>query len=244
MARTHGHGNPKWTRDETILALDLYFDCGGSIPTRNDPRVMKLSAILQHLPYHDRATRRESFRNPDGVAFKLQNLRSVETGKGLKNVSRMDREIWAELGSDRERTKKVAELIRRDLAFAKSLGSEPTEDDDEFFEGRIVTQIHKRRERNPNLRKRLLATRRGIGQLTCDMCGNYSKSRITTFEDAAFEAHHLVPVAMVAERKTRLVDLALLCAGCHRLVHRAIAVEKRWLSIGEARGVLGITSGS
>jgi len=31
MAVTHGHGNPKWTRDETILALDLYFDCKGHV---------------------------------------------------------------------------------------------------------------------------------------------------------------------------------------------------------------------
>jgi hypothetical protein len=27
MARTHCHGNPKWTCDETILASNLYFDC-------------------------------------------------------------------------------------------------------------------------------------------------------------------------------------------------------------------------
>jgi 5-methylcytosine-specific restriction protein A len=28
--------------------------------------------------------------------------------------------------------------------------------------------------------------------------------------------------------------MALLCANCHRMVHRAIAQEKRWLSIEEA----------
>ena len=26
MAVTHGDGNPKWKRDGTILALDLYFE--------------------------------------------------------------------------------------------------------------------------------------------------------------------------------------------------------------------------
>ena len=77
MAVTHGHGNPKWTRDETILALDLYFDCSGIIPSGSDERVQTLSQLLRALPYHDRASRKETFRNPDGVAFKLQNLRQV-----------------------------------------------------------------------------------------------------------------------------------------------------------------------
>ena len=83
MARTQGHGNPDWTRDETILALALYFDCGENVPSKSDPRVQQLSALLRGLPYHAEAARKETFRNPDGVGFKLHNLRSVATGKGL-----------------------------------------------------------------------------------------------------------------------------------------------------------------
>src|ERR1700687_641779 len=98
MAQAHGHGNPKWTRDEVILALDLYFNCGGSIPSKGDARVQKLSSVLRRLPYHGAESRKDSFRNPDGVAFKLQNLRHVATGKGLGNVSETDRAVWAEFG--------------------------------------------------------------------------------------------------------------------------------------------------
>lgn len=87
MARTQGHGNPKWTRDETVLALDLYFDLNGKVPSGADKRVQTLSELLRRFPYHAEASRQESFRNPDGVAFKLQNLRQVATGKGLGNVS-------------------------------------------------------------------------------------------------------------------------------------------------------------
>lgn len=79
MAVTQGHGNPKWTREETILALDLYFDCEDQIPSSNDSRVKGLSELLRSFPYHTHAARKESFRNPDGVAFKLQNLRQVAT---------------------------------------------------------------------------------------------------------------------------------------------------------------------
>jgi 5-methylcytosine-specific restriction protein A len=59
------------------------------------------------------------------------------------------------------------------------------------------------------------------------------------FDEAAFEAHHLLPLALLAEgRKTKLEDVALLCANCHRLIHRAIATEGRWLTLDEARAVL------
>ncbi len=54
----------------------------------------------------------ESFRNADGVAFKLQNIRQVATGKGLGNVSRTDRAVWKELGNDPKRVKELGELIR------------------------------------------------------------------------------------------------------------------------------------
>jgi 5-methylcytosine-specific restriction protein A len=35
------------------------------------------------------------------------------------------------------------------------------------------------------------------------------------------EAHHTLPLAVGAVRVTRAEDLALLCANCHRMIHRA-----------------------
>src|SRR5690349_11576661 len=115
MARTQGHGNPKWTRDETILALDLYFRCKGKMPSSSDSDVIELSNVLQQLTTQSLETRRNSFRNPTGVAFKVQNLRNVATGKGLRNGSRMDREIWAEFGKRPEAVRELATTIRRGL---------------------------------------------------------------------------------------------------------------------------------
>src|SRR3954452_12847024 len=98
MARTQGAGNPDWTRDETILALDLYLQNGQRAPSKTDARLLKLSNALRALPYHSKDARRDSFRNPDGVRFKILNIRSVSIGRGLSN-SEMDRKIWAEFGS-------------------------------------------------------------------------------------------------------------------------------------------------
>lgn len=55
-----------------------------------------LPQVLRRFPYHAEASREESFRNPDGVAFKLQNLRQIAAGKGLGNVSETDRAVWSE----------------------------------------------------------------------------------------------------------------------------------------------------
>ena len=48
--------NPKWHRDEIILALDLYFnlrDHPGQIH-HNHPEIIKLSEVLNVLPIHKR----------------------------------------------------------------------------------------------------------------------------------------------------------------------------------------------
>ncbi len=46
------------------------------------------------------------------------------------------------------------------------------------------------------------------------------------------ECHHTKPVATLVEgEKTHLDDLVLVCANCHRMVHRG----KPWLSIGELK---------
>src|SRR4051794_37322178 len=138
MARTSGHGNPAWTRDETVLALDLYFDLDGDIPSPADSRIQELSALLRSMPYHAEAARKPSFRNPDGVGFKLQNIRQVATGKGLGNVSQMDRSVWAEFGEAPGAAKQLATAIRAGM---RQPDLHDDEDEDEFSEGKLLTQL-------------------------------------------------------------------------------------------------------
>lgn len=66
MAITHGHGNPSWTRDETILALALYLELGRAVPPEEDPAVQNLSTILRSLPYHAKAARKGLFSESGG----------------------------------------------------------------------------------------------------------------------------------------------------------------------------------
>ena len=85
------------------------------------------------------------------------------------------------------------------------------------------------------MRRELIAYRRESGQLGCDLSGWMIEPTKAGFEEATFEAHHLVPLAQLVEgTKTRLKDAALY-ANYHRLIHRAIAIEKKWLGIEETR---------
>lgn len=236
MAVTKGHGNPDWSRDETLLALDLYFRCGRVVPGGPNEEVNKLSAVLRTLPIHPLETRQPSFRNPDGVSFKLQNLHNVATGKGLGNVSQTDRETWAGFGSD---PLKVSVLAAAILAGAPAILNKDIETDplDCFPEGEVMTALHKKRERSPKLRKKLLNQRRATGALACDACLRLGPED-QRFTDSVFEAHHLVPLASIGKTETRLKDLALLCASCHRLMHRAMSLKHESIGIGDLKLLL------
>ena len=87
----------------------------------------------------------------------------------------------------------------------------------EADEGNRQLVLHLVRERNQTLvrRKKELAT-----SLHCEACG-FSFSHAYGERAAEYcEVHHLVPLAE-AERSTRtkIQDLAILCANCHRVVH-------------------------
>jgi hypothetical protein len=87
----------------------------------------------------------------------------------------------------------------------------------EATEGQRRLRLHLERERRHGLvrRKKLQAV-----SLDCEVCG-FSFGR-TYGEGAAgyCEVHHLVPLAEVERStRTRMQDLAIVCANCHRVIH-------------------------
>jgi 5-methylcytosine-specific restriction protein A len=73
------------------------------------------------------------------------------------------------------------------------------------------------------------------GKLTCEAC-DFDFAGIYGNHGSGFiECHHTKPVATLTEgQKTHIDDLALVCANCHRMIHRS----KVWLSIAELKGLL------
>ena len=239
MAVTKGQGNPDWTRDETILALNVLFQLNGKNPSPKDKKVIELSKTLNHLPIHPLELRKENFRNPDGVSFKIGNLLSVKTGRGLKNSSKMDKSVWNEYGNKPDLVSKLANVI---ISSCGNYFNENEElnsvvrDDETFAEGKIITEIHNRKERDEKLRPKIIEIRKRDGKLFCDICGIRPYFDDSIDECAFYECHHIVPLSQIdGDTKTKVNDIAFLCANCHRAIHRKMAVEKRPVTIEEMK---------
>lgn len=120
---------------------------------------------------------------------------------------------------------------------ATPTSSLPLEEGDlDVLEGRPVLRQHFLRERAIGLRPRVLRQREKVG-LVCDCCSRSEPRLDITLQRAMFEVHHKVPLAAGA-RRTTLADVNLLCATCHRLIHRAIATKGENVTAEELQKLL------
>lgn len=98
------------------------------------------------------------------------------------------------------------------------------ENDYDFPEGKAVLEIHLHRERNTRLVKeaKIAFQKEHNGQLFCEACGFNFYEVYGDIGKEYIEAHHLLkPVSEMEEGDvTKIGDLAMLCANCHRMVHR------------------------
>ena len=230
--------NPNWKRDEVILALDLYSRVNPLHTSESDPEIAKLSGLLNSLPLHAAHERNADFRNPSGVYMKLCNFLSLDPeyeGVGLKAGSRIDREVWSEFAQDRKRLRSVAAAIRKNSPKLPRPSAVDAEDE-EFAEGKVLTRVHKLRERNSTLsRKKKSQMLARTGDLACEACEFSFASVYGELGDGFAECHHDKPVSeLEPNEKTKLQDLSIVCANCHRMLHRA----RPWLTVAQLRGHL------
>ena len=103
-------------------------------------------------------------------------------------------------------------------------------------EGKIVTRLHRTRERNRVLVKRKKASfRKRHGRLFCEACGFDATEAYGERGDDCIECHHTRPIAfMRLSETTKLTNLVLLCANCHRVVH----TRSPWLWIDQLKRLL------
>lgn len=239
--------NPPWSRDELILAFELYVAKRKSLPGPRSVFVMDLSKLLNGLHVAVGTTRNATLRNSNGVAMKLQNFRRFEPSsdgsgpKGLKAGNRLEEEIWQTYEADPDKLKAVANAIR--AAIADSVGQGPDKlvdallnEGEDAPEGRVLTVLHLTRERSRALveRKKAWALRR-YGRLACEGCEFDFSAHYGDRGQGFLECHHTRPVhTMVEGDRTKLEDLALLCANCHRMVH----AKRPWLTVGELQNLV------
>ena len=178
------------------------------------------------------------FRSPNSVAMKVNNLRASHpshTGKGLR-TSKTERSIVEDFVNHREAMKEAARHIRlrySDNSFEGAADAEATVLDEDLVsaavEGGARQVLSIRRERDPKLRQAKIAAHLRDGHtLSCEICSfNYHES-YGPRGLGYIEVHHKVPLHVSGTTTTKMSDLILVCASCHRMLHRGkwIAPEK------------------
>lgn len=112
-------GQRLWTREELILALNLYYKTSFGRLHKGNPDVINLSKLIN--------------RTPSSVAYKLVNLASLDPSlkkrgiKGARNASKLDKIVWDEFYGNWENALYESEKLKAELE--GNLVSEYSEDD-------------------------------------------------------------------------------------------------------------------
>ncbi len=102
---------------------------------------------------------------------------------------------------------------------------------------KVEYRRHSARERSRKLvTLKKEAALAATGALACEVCRFDFSDTYGKRGEGFIECHHTKPVETLGDgTPTKLADLALLCANCHRMIHG----RRPWLSIGELRALIG-----
>lgn len=108
--------------------------------------------------------------------------------------------------------------------------------EEDFDEGAMELRSHLIRERNTTVVKKAKELwLQADALLRCDVCEFTFVEKYGEFGEGYIEAHHKKPLhALKAGSKTRVEDLAKVCANCHRMLH----VGNQCVEIDDLKGKL------
>lgn len=104
-------------------------------------------------------------------------------------------------------------------------------------EGRMLTRIHyyKERDRTFTANAKKYYKSKNSGKLTCEACGLDPSALYGSVGERCIEGHHKIPIEeLQPDSVTRVDDMAMVCASCHRIIHS----RKPCLTIAEVRELL------
>ena len=139
-------GQRLWTRDELLLAINLYFKLPFGRLHRSNPDVVHLANLIN--------------RTPSSVAYKLVNFASLDPSlkergiKGAVNSSKLDKQVWDEFYNN------WGELITESESLFATLdeGLRPEEYQYNDKEGKVKESIVMVRTNQSFFRKMILST--------------------------------------------------------------------------------------
>lgn len=187
-------------------------------------KVIAKTGILTPIPVSITLWKKVNFQGiSQGNACEIGNISNVE------NYDILLQDLWDRFIS----------YFTKDFIFAtrftENLENEIDNSDTEIsvIEGklRLVTHLARERDRSIIRQKKLLALQSGL--LKCEIC---DFSFILRFGIEFIECHHKTPISQSGVTETTLKDLALVCANCHRMLHKQF--NGHFLSMEALRGII------
>lgn len=142
-------GQRLWTRDELILAINLYYKLPFGRLHQGNPEVINLGKLIN--------------RSPGSVAFKLVNFASLDPSviargkKGASNASKLDSEIWNEFFLNLDVLAFESEKLLAQLKHTTVEQLNDIREEDLPKEGKVREQIVKVRVNQSFFRSSILA---------------------------------------------------------------------------------------
>jgi len=213
-----------WTRPELALVVEALHEGSWSWLRASGSKAQELSALLRNPLVYPEGPADPKFRSVNAIQRKGENLRTNRQGyKGQEtHGGALDLEILADYETDPV-TVLLEAVAARELFTGASTYLLPTTEDDEVAvnEGKLQMRQHLGRERSRGLRARKIKSVTDAGEpIICQVCNFDFADVYGSRGDGYIEVHHVRPLHDSGPVLTTLADLALVCANCHRMIHR------------------------
>jgi predicted HNH restriction endonuclease len=213
----------RFSADELVIMLAFVLgDEPGGAKT-----VPQLSDLLRSsLAANKRYVDDDAFRSVVGLRTSLGYMREIHEAEGdwpppndageRRNWRPHFKLVWQRFGRDAD-----ARAVRVRAILEAPEASEEVEEPDfdgGFVEGRSYYALHRRRERSQAAVRRKKQT-----PAVCEVCALDFECYYGPHGADFIECHHVNQLADSDVTLTRLEDLALVCANCHRMLHHGSA---------------------
>lgn len=220
-----------WVYDELVLAADLVSRNGWTGVRASSEEAKALSALLRRGQLHDGEALPDNFRSLSSIQRKTYDIATADEAYigAPTRGGRLDALVIAAFRADTAGMQARAAAVRDALDAGETLPAEQDEPDEVTArEGGILEFLARRRERDRGIRKRKIQAVVAAGEdIACEVCG-FDFGRVYGERgDGYIEVHHVRPLHVSGETDTRLDDLALVCANCHRMCHRGAWMTPR-----------------
>jgi 5-methylcytosine-specific restriction enzyme A len=215
--------NPDWTREELVLALDLYFNLDQGQMHKDNPDVIRVSNELRSLNIHKEIPDPKKFRNPSGISRRLGNFKNMDSnyiGEGLSNSGKLAKEIFIEFSQHRDKLRNEAGLIKQ-LYIKPETGNKLIAEEERYnYKSEFLFNFHKNRETDPLINKikkeMVLLT---SSSLKCEVCGFDSVAFFGEFGNDLLEIHYTKELkSEPGLEQSSMEDFIIVCSNCHKVL--------------------------